>query len=146
MTVTEPIRALKSKPITFTYEIPANKLSEFWSGLQKGKVYATKCVKCGDLSFPPTADCSRCLNSEVEWVEIQGEGEIETFTYITVRPASFSNHEPYTVAVARMKEGVNILAWVTDAKPGEVKVGAKVKLVAKNSEDGPTYAFVLTKD
>lgn len=145
MTITQPLRGLKSRPITFTFEIPTAKLNEFWSNLQKGKVYASKCVKCGNVSFPPAADCSRCLHSGVEWIEIQGEGEIETFTHVTVRPASFSDSEPYTVAVARMKEGLKILAWVADANPTEVKVGSKARLVAKDSVYGPTYAFVLVR-
>jgi len=143
MALSPPAKRLKSRPITFTFELPTQKLREFWDGLEKGKVYASKCKKCGDLSFPPTADCSHCLNHEMEWVDIQGEGEIETFTQIVIRPASFQNHPTYTVAVAKMNAGVKVLAWLTTAKLGDVKVGAKVKLGAVKSEDGPSYGFTL---
>lgn len=139
-------RVLKTRPITFVSEIPTQKLSEFWNRLEKGEVYASKCRKCGSISFPPVADCSRCLKSEQEWIKLEGKGEIETFTHIAIRPASFASHEAYTVAVAKMKEGVKVLAWVTDAKTSDVKVGSKVKLVAKNSEYGPSYAFTLSGD
>lgn len=98
-----------------------------------------------NISFPPVADCSRCLNSGLTWVELQGEGEIETFTHIVIRPASFQGHPTYTVAVAKMKEGVKVLAWLVGAKLGDVKVGAKVKLAAKESDEGPTYAFTLVE-
>jgi len=137
------VRRLKSRPITFIFEIPTQKLREFWDGLEKGKVYASKCKKCGNLSFPPAADCPHCLNREVEWVDIQGEGEIETFTHIVIRPASFQNHPTYTVAVAKMNAGVTVLAWLTAAKLSDVKVGAKVRLATVNSEDGPCYGFTL---
>lgn len=143
MALSPPVKRLKSRPVTFVFEIPTDKLVEFWNGLEKGKVYASKCPKCGNISFPPVADCSRCLTSGLEWVELQGEGEIETFTHIVVRPSSFANHATYTVAVARMKEGVKVLAWLTGIKLGQAKVGAKVRLVAKQSEEGPTYAFTL---
>lgn len=146
MSLSPPVRKLKSRPITFVFEIPTDKLSEFWTGLEKGKVYASKCPKCGNLSFPPVADCSRCLHSGPEWVELQGEGEIETFTHVVIRPTSFADHETYTVAVAKMKEGIKVLAWLTGTKLTNVKVGAKVKLVAKESEKGPTYAFTLVED
>ena len=143
MSLGPPAQKLKSRPVTFTFELPTDKLIEFWSSLKEGKVYASKCNKCGKITFPPVADCSRCLNSGVEWIDLQGEGEIETFTHIVVRPTSFANHETYTVAVARMKEGVRVLAWLEGAKMGKVKVGAKVKLVGKVTDEGPTYAFTL---
>ncbi|HXX72117.1 MAG TPA: Zn-ribbon domain-containing OB-fold protein [Candidatus Acidoferrales bacterium] len=143
MALSPPVRRLKSRPITFVFEIPTDKLREFWEGLEKGKVYASKCKKCGKLSFPPTADCARCLNKEIEMVDIQGEGEIETFTHIVIRPASFQSQPTYTVTVAKMNSGVTVLAWLTGAKLSDVKVGAKVRLAAVQSPDGPSYGFTL---
>lgn len=145
MALSPPVRRLKSRPLTFIFELPTDKLREFWEGLEKGKVYASKCKKCGNITFPPKADCSNCLNQAMEWVDIQGEGEIETFTHIIIRPASFQNHPTYTVAVAKMNTGVKVLAWVTSAKLGDVKVGAKVALAAVQSDDGPSYGFTLVK-
>jgi hypothetical protein len=145
MALSPPVRRLKSRPITFIFELPTERLSEFWNGLEKGKVYASKCKKCGRITFPPTADCSRCLSSGPEWVDIQGEGEIETFTHIVIRPASFQNHPTYTVAVAKMNTGVKVLAWLTGAKLGNVKVGAKVRLAVTQSEDGSSYGFTLVE-
>lgn len=143
MALSPPVRRLKSRPITFTFELPTEKLTEFWGGLEKGKVYASKCKKCGHITFPPTADCSRCLSSGPEWVDVQGEGEIETFTHIVIRPASFQNHPTYTVAVVKMNSGVKVLAWLTSAKLSSVKIGAKVRLAAVLSEEGPSYGFTL---
>ena len=143
MSLGPPVQRVKSRPVTFTFELPTEKLTEFWNGLPKGKVYASKCTKCGKVTFPPVADCSRCFNSAVEWIDLQGEGVIETFTHIVVRPTSFANHATYTVAVARMKENARVLAWLEGAKLGTVKVGARVKLVGKVTEEGPTYAFTL---
>jgi len=144
MALSPPVRRLKSRPITFIFELPTDKLTEFWNGLEKGKVYASKCKKCGHITFPPAADCSQCLDSGPEWIDIQGEGEIETFTHIVIRPASFQNHPTYTVAVAKMNTGVKVLAWLTSRKLSDVKIGAKVRLAAVESEDGPSYGFTLT--
>jgi uncharacterized OB-fold protein len=143
MALSPPVRRLKSRPITFIFELPTDKLKEFWEGLEKGKVYASKCKKCGRITFPPVADCSQCLNQNMEWIDVQGEGEIETFTHIVIRPQSFQNYPTYTVAVARMNSGVKVLAWLKSAKLGDVKVGAKVRLAPVQSQDGPTYGFTL---
>jgi hypothetical protein len=134
---------IKTRPLTLVQEIPISKTQKFWEGLKEGKVYATKCLKCGKLYFPPVADCSNCRSSEVEWVELSSEAEIETYTHVVVRPGSFQHFKPYTVAIGKLKEGVKVLAWLTGVKLSEVKTGMKVKLIAKVAQDGnPTYEFV----
>lgn len=135
--------AIRSKPLTIVEEIPISKTLQFWEGLKQGKVYATKCSNCGRLYFPPVADCSDCLHSEMEWVELSCEAEIEAFTHVVVRPTSFNAYKPYTVAIGKLKEGVKVLAWITGVKLSQIKVGMTVKLAAKVSEQGePTYEFV----
>jgi len=138
-----PLPTLKSKPLTLTYYIPTSKTQKFWEGIKEGKIYTTRCKKCEKLNFPPVADCPACLSSDMEWVELGGEGEIETFTHIHVKPATFQSYGDYTIAIARLKEGVRVLAWLSGAKLTETKVGMKVKLVAKTTPEGVlTYEFV----
>ncbi|MEM1584502.1 MAG: Zn-ribbon domain-containing OB-fold protein [Nitrososphaerota archaeon] len=130
------IPAIRSRKLEITYNIPISKTKKFWDELREGKIYATKCKKCGRLYFPPVADCGECYSSEVEWVELSGEGELLTFTHIIVRPTSFQDQQPYTVAIAQLKEGVKALAWLTDVKKKDIKIGMRVKLVPKVFEDG----------
>ncbi len=135
--------SIKSREVKIVQNIPVSKTLKFWEGLKEGKVYATKCTKCGKLHFPPVADCSDCLSSDLEWVELSREAEIETFTHVVVRPTSFQQNRPYTVAIGRLKEDVKVLAWLTGFKISEVKVGMKAKLVAKVTREGePSYEFV----
>jgi uncharacterized OB-fold protein len=135
--------SIKSRPITIVHEIPISKTLKFWEGLKEGKIYATQCCKCKKLYFPPSADCPHCICSEVNWVQLSSEAEVEAFTHIVVRPTTFSDQKPYTVAIGKLKEGVKVLAWLTGFKLSQVQVGMKVKLVAKITQDGnPTYEFV----
>jgi uncharacterized OB-fold protein len=135
--------SIRSREIKIVQEIPISKTLPFWEGLKQGKVLATKCTQCGKLYFPPNADCPDCLVSNLEWVELSKEAEIETFTHVVVRPTSFQQNKPYTVAIGKLQEGVRVLAWLTGFKLSEIKVGMKVKLVAKvTSEGNPTYEFV----
>ena len=136
--------SLKSKPLDLTFAIPIGKTERFWEDLKKGKVSGTRCKKCGTLHFPPAADCSVCLNSDVEWTPLDGEAELLTYTHVIVRPASFMQQETYTVGVARLKEGVNVLAWVTGIRRSDIKIGMKLKLIATKTLDGkPSYNFVM---
>ncbi len=133
---------IRSRKLEITYNIPISKTLRFWEGLKEGKIYASKCKKCGELYFPPVADCGKCYTSDMDWVELSGEGEVEAFTHIIVRPVSFQDNPPYTVAIARLKEGVKALAWITGVKKKDVRIGMKVKLVPKITEDGRlTYEF-----
>jgi len=135
--------SIRSREIKVVQDMPIGKIVKFWEGLKEGKVYATKCKKCGKLYFPPAADCPECLTSDMEWVQLSDEAEIETFTYVVIRPTSFSQSKPYTVAIGRLKEGVRVLAWLTGFKLSETKVGLKVKLAAKITPEGnPTYEFI----
>jgi uncharacterized OB-fold protein len=135
--------SIKSHESLNIQNIPISKTLKFWEGLKLGKVYATKCTKCGKLNFPPATDCPNCLASEIEWVELSQEAEIETFTRVVIRPHSFQQYKPYTVAIGKLKEDVKVLAWLTGFKLSEIKVGMKVRLVAKFTLEGNAiYEFV----
>jgi uncharacterized OB-fold protein len=133
----------KSREIKIVQDIPISKTLKFWEGLKQGKIYATKCKGCGKLYFPPAADCPFCLSKELEWVELSSEAEIETFTHVVIRPTTFQQYKPYTIAIGKLKEDVKVFAWLTGFKMSEIKVGMKAKLVGKITPEGnPTYEFV----
>ncbi len=135
--------SMKSRPLDLTFEIPIGKTERFYEDLREGKVSATRCKKCGTLHFPPAADCSACMSNDIEWIPLNGEAELLTFTHVIVRPASFMQQETYTVGVGKLKEGVNALAWVTGVKRSDIKIGMRLKLIATKTSDGkPTYNFV----
>jgi uncharacterized OB-fold protein len=141
--VDKPLTLKSARTLHITYNLPISKTSKFWQGLKEGKIYATKCRKCGKLHFPPVADCGDCGSSNVTWMELEGEGEIETFTQVVVKPASFSNESDYIVAIARLKEGVRALAWLIGVEREDVQVGMKVRLVARVTSDGRvSYEFI----
>jgi len=141
--VDKPLTLKSARTLHITYNLPISRTSKFWQGLKEGKIYATKCQKCGRLHFPPVADCGDCGSSNVKWIELDGEGEIETFTQVVVKPASFSNESNYIVAIARLKEGVRALAWLIGVEREDVQVGMKVRLVARVTSDGRvSYEFI----
>ena len=137
-------KALKDlREISIKYEIPIERTATFWEKLKEGRIHTTKCKGCGELYFPPQADCPKCLKSEMDWVELSGDAEIESFTHVVIRPLSFQQYEPYTVAVGKCKEGPKVVAWVKGVKLKDIKVGMPVKLVGTVGPEGnPTYEFV----
>jgi uncharacterized OB-fold protein len=139
----KPETLKSARPLQLKYNLPISKTSKFWTGLKEGKVYATHCRNCGTLHFPPVADCGQCYASTMDWIPLDGEGTVETFTQVVVKPPSFSDEPCYVVAVVKFEEGVKVLAWLRGVELKDVCVGMKVKLATNtNSAGNPTYEFI----
>jgi len=132
----EELPSITSRPITFAHKVPVLKTRLFWERLSEGKVYATKCKKCGRLYYPPQGDCAHCLSSDVEWVELSKEAVLETYTHALQRPAGFDGYEPYIIAIARTRDGVRVMGWLEGIKPEEVRVGMKLEMSTRKLPDG----------
>ncbi len=118
--------------INFT---PYTKVDAFADYLQKGKLMGTQCKKCGDLYFPPRADCLKCLSDDIKWIEFSGKGILHTYTKITAAPKGFNDIAPYIIGVVDLKEGGRLLAWLKDIPDDKIKIGMSVKVVPRIFEE-----------
>ncbi|MEB3755432.1 MAG: Zn-ribbon domain-containing OB-fold protein, partial [Desulfurococcales archaeon] len=137
------------RELTLKFLISVEKIKKFFhEGLAQGKLLATQCKKCGRIYFPPQVDCPHCKTSEMEWIELPKEGELVTYTIITTRPYSFGHYPDYTVGVVKLKNGVQITAWIRETDPKKLRVGMPVKLeiVKREPEGYYTYEFVPIKE
>lgn len=134
------------REITPRYLISVEKIRKFYDGLLDGKLLATKCRECGELYFPPQVDCPRCKRSDIEWVELSKEGELLTYTVINVKPSSFAHYSDYIVGIARLKEGINVTAWVREKDPKKLRVGMKVKIEIVKREPEGYYIYELVPE
>ena len=136
---------LRSKrSLTLRFNVPIAKTSPFWTALGEGRFVTTKCKSCGKLSFPPQADCPVCMAGDPDWVELGREAELLTFTLVQITPTSFVDYDPYVVAIGRLKEGVNVLAWLEASDTSNLRPGARLTVeTRKDAEGGPYYVFVL---
>jgi uncharacterized protein len=75
------------------------KTNDFVDYLEKGKVMGTKCRDCGALYFPPRSDCSKCLDSNMEWFEVSGTGKLLSYSELKYGPVGFEDDLPYTIAL-----------------------------------------------
>jgi len=139
----EPPTLHSRRTLDLRYSIPISKTHQFWDSLREGRFTTTRCKDCGETTFPPQADCPRCMSGNSEWVDLGTDAELVTFTYVQVTPTSFVDSGPYHVAIGRLGQGLNVLAWVEGATTAALKPGAKLKLEPRRSGDGsPYYVFV----
>ena len=131
------------REITLRFDIPISKTREFWESLKNGKFVTTKCSKCGHVSFPPQADCPRCMSGESQWVDIGRDATLVTFTHVRMAPSSFAKSEPYVIAIGELAGGVKVLAWLEGTKPEDARPGIGLRVEPRTSAEGnPYYVFV----
>jgi len=112
--------------VSFTTE---TKASDFLSYLEKGKVMATRCRRCGTNYFPPRMDCPKCIGSDVEWFEIKGNGKLVTYTVVNYGPAGFEEDAPYSLAIADF-DGMRVFGRLSKSlKESDIEPGMEVKVV-----------------
>lgn len=131
------------RTLSLRFDIPISKTREFWSALKEGRFVTTKCAKCGNVSFPPQADCPKCMGTESTWVDLGREAKLVTYTRVQVTPASFADKEAYIIAIGELGGGVKVLAWLEGVGPGEAKPGMKLRVEPRGAEgSNPYYVFV----
>jgi uncharacterized OB-fold protein len=134
--------SMRELPLRFQFGIA--KVEKFFEGLKEGKIYMTQCKNCGEKFFPPQDACPKCLESNVDWIPLSGEGELLTCTIIFVKPSTFAHYQDYVVGISQMKEGVRVLAWLRIDDPKKIRPKMKVQLttVRRKPEGFITYEFI----
>ncbi|GBC69474.1 hypothetical protein HRbin01_01173 [archaeon HR01] len=131
------------RELRLRYLIPVKRIRKFFEGLAEGKLYVTKCPAKNIYYFPPQADCPACMDENIVWDEISGNGKLLTYTVVNVKPYSFAHHSNYVIAIARMSEGFNILSWMSVDDLSKIHVGMDVKLVVKRREPEGFFTYYL---
>jgi len=118
------------------------KTNDFIDFLEGGKVMGTRCKDCGQVFFPPRADCYQCLASNVEWFEVSGSGKLVTYSKLQFAPVGFEDDVPYSIALldyGKYKVFGRIAKNVLDS---EIEVGMEMKTVVnKTSNEQLNYVF-----
>ena len=127
--------------VSFTVEAKA---VDFVNYLEQGKVMTTRCRDCGNVHFPPKMDCPKCFSSDVEWVEIKGNGKLATYTVVNYGPTGFENDAPYALAIADF-DGLRVFGRLSKGiNQEDIKPGMELKVVpVKLSENRVAYEFQL---
>ena len=92
------------------------------------RLEASRCVKCGKVTYPSRRVCPACRGDKLEMVRLSRRGRVVTATVIHVAPAEFAMETPYAVAIVETPEGARLMAQVVDCDPATVRPGLDVAL------------------
>ncbi|WP_258871723.1 Zn-ribbon domain-containing OB-fold protein [Pyrobaculum aerophilum] len=51
---------VESIPLIYRHKLPISNVEQYWKGLERGVIYATRCTACGSVYYPPQAYCPSC--------------------------------------------------------------------------------------
>lgn len=141
----------------FSLFIKDTKIREFAAGLEQGKLRATRCTKCGTIYYPPRHDCSKCFEGKMEWVELESEGELISYTTIYVPPEHFTanfarqapfarfSYHPAPVGIVELENGLRVMGWIVGIETKELQVGMQLKPEPQVLKDGRA-TIVLSRE
>jgi uncharacterized protein len=126
--------------VSFTSQTKAGAFVEY---LDQGEIRGTSCRRCGRMFFPPRVDCSWCLASDMEWIKIEGTGNLLSFTKVNYAPTGFESDVPYTLGLVDFN-GVRVFGRFNKGIPEEqIKAGMKLKAEAITLPNGQvSYEFL----
>ena len=110
---------------------PQNEESEpFWEATREERLLLKRCRSCERFHWYPRTLCPECHSEDTEWVESPGRGVI--YSHSTMRRVP----TPYTLAYVTLDEGVTLLTNLVDCDPDALRIGQRVRLVWRETEDG----------
>ena len=96
---------------------------KWYEYLKEGKIMGVRCKRCGGYEFPPVPICNSCSCTEMEWVEMSGEGELFSFAFSGMGVYPYTD-EPVFCGYFKLDEGPEFVSWLLDAdfKPAAQEV------------------------
>jgi uncharacterized OB-fold protein len=117
----------------------------YWEATRQGTLLVQWCTACDRGVFYPRAFCPRCTaSSSLEWRRASGRGTVYA-AVVEHRPdaagATFSDGQPYCIALVDLDEGIRMLTNVVECPPDEVHSGMAVTLTWEPLSDGRRLAL-----
>ncbi len=125
--------------VHYRYHVGALASSFFVKLRDEKKINGIKCSKCNKVIMPPRSVCLTCFSNldESMFVELSGEGTVETFTVINysepIQPVDF----PFVYAIIKMDGAdTGLLHILGEVDLAKVKTGMRVKPVFAKQRNG----------
>ncbi len=144
----------RSDDMTIHYRYSVGELTKFFKEIRdNGKLFGTRCTKCGFGFFPPRLNCQKCY-VPCEWVELSGKGEITAGTMAHFGVSNFGDKIPLAIAFIKMDEmdmaiRHSIILASEDKKIENLKKGTRIRVEFKPKEQREgkitDFYFILDK-
>lgn len=109
---------------------------DYSESLKKNKLLGLKCQDCGAITVPPKMVCRQCTSSNMEIVELKGNGKIQTFTTVNVASEGREAECPYTIVLVKLDEGPWLMGNLIGIDPAKATMAALINKKVKMEKVG----------
>ncbi len=110
----------------------------FWQAAREEKLVIQACDDCGNVRFPPSPVCPKCLSAAQSWKPASGKGTLESWVdFHRAYWGGFNDALPYRVCLVRLEEGPLLVSNLVGASDAS-KLGAAVRVVFEKATDDIT--------
>ncbi len=147
----EEIKGYLEIPFKYSY---GQYFPVFYNGLKEKKIMAVSCPQCKGVILPPRPYCGRCfVDVEEEWVELEDEGTVKSYTVVHIPFTGQPTDPPYCYALIRLdgKDGRPNMNTDFHHRIDEiddleaVHIGMRVKAVWKEHRLGSIHDILYFK-
>ncbi len=126
------------RPHGVLYHHSLGKVSKFFRGLIEGKLYGTRCPRCGTVYCPARAHCwnPSCKAQPTEWVELPPSGKVHTFSIMLFSAEAFLEHLPFVLGYVQIDGAHTALPIQILTSPTHVWVGQRVRIKFREERKG----------
>lgn len=101
------------------------------------KLWGKRCSKCAKVLVPPRASCPYCTVATGAWVELTGEGTVDTFTVVYRSTSLHPRQPPFAYAIIRLDGAdTGFLHVLGDVDVDSIREGMRVKAVFAQERAG----------
>jgi uncharacterized OB-fold protein len=101
----------------------------FWDAARAEQLVIQACDDCGDVRFPPSPVCPKCLSSAQGWKPASGKGTLESWVdFYRAYWGGLNDALPYRVCLVRLEEGPLLISNLV-GRSDTAKLGAAVRVV-----------------
>jgi uncharacterized protein len=119
----------------------------------------SRCADCGEVYFPSSASCTRCLGTRLEPHDLGSRGVLWSWTIQGFCPKppydsgeTADSFKPYGVGYVEMDCGLKVESRLTSADPSLLSIGMPMALtlvpykLRENGEQVITFAFEPSRE
>lgn len=118
--------------------------AEFYQYLAQHKLVGSRNLTSGNLYVPPRPMCPVSHSTDMELVEVSGQGKLVAFSVITIAPtamieAGYNRSNPYCAGMVELDEGPRVAAQILGldvAHPENIKIGTPLKVAFVERGEG----------
>lgn len=113
----------------------------YFGAASEGRLMLKACKACGEVHHYPRTFCPFCWSTDVHWQDAKGTGSVYTYS-VSRRGAE----GPYCIAYVTLDEGPALLTNIVDTDLDAVRIGQRVRVVFKRSENGTAIPMFTPVD